>query len=302
MKKILVADALNPEAFEELNSVPDFEVTLKTGMDEAELIKTVPGFHAVVVRSATKVTENVIKASTDLEIIVRAGIGLDNIDGKAAAEANIQVANTPAATTFSVAEHTFGLMLGAVRNHGPANLSMKAHKWEKKKFSGSELNGKTLGIIGSGRIGLDLARRAIAFGMKVIACDIIDIKTTLDVNQMPLDDILKLSDIISLHLPLTDKTRHMISDKEFEKMKDGVVIVNASRGGVIDEAALLNALNSGKVRAAAIDVFEKEPPDDFSLIDHPNVTATPHIGAAAKEGQKRAGFEVVKILKEKYIP
>lgn len=301
MKKILVADALNPEAFEELNSVPDFEVTLKTGMDEAELIKTVPGFHAIVVRSATKVTENVIKASTDLEIIVRAGIGLDNIDGKAAAEANIQVANTPAATTFSVAEHTFGLMLGAVRNHGPANLSLKAHKWEKKKFSGTELNGKTLGIIGSGRIGLDLARRAIAFGMKVIACDIIDIKTTLDVKQMPLDDILRLSDIISLHLPLTDKTRHMISDKEFEKMKDGVLIVNASRGGVIDEAALLNALNSGKVRAAAIDVFEKEPPDDFSLIDHPNVTATPHIGAAAKEGQKRAGFEVVKILKEKYL-
>jgi len=301
MKKILVADALNPEALEELNAVSDFEVTLKTGMDEAELMKTIPGFHAIVVRSATKVTENVIKASTDLEIIVRAGIGLDNVDRKAAAEADIEVANTPAATTFSVAEHTFGLMLGAVRNHGPANLSMKAHKWEKKKFSGTEVYEKTLGIIGSGRIGLDLARRAIAFGMKVIASDIIEIKTTLDVKQIALDELLKQADIISLHLPLTDKTRHMISDKEFEKMKDGVVIVNASRGGVIDEAALLKALNSGKVRAAAIDVFEKEPPDDFSLIDHPNVTAMPHIGAAAKEGQKRAGLEVVKILKEKYL-
>lgn len=301
MKKILVADALNPEAFEELNALSDFEVTLKTGMDEAELMKTIPGFHAIVVRSATKVTENVIKAATDLEIIVRAGIGLDNIDGKAAAEAKIEVANTPAATTFSVAEHTFGLMQGVVRNHGPANLSMKAHKWEKKKFSGTELYEKTLGIIGSGRIGLDLARRAIAFGMKVIAHDIIEIKTTLDVKQTTLDELLKQADIISLHLPLTDKTRHMISDDEFEKMKDGVMIVNASRGGVIDEAALLKALNSGKVRAAAIDVFEKEPPDDFSLIDHPNVTATPHIGAAAKEGQKRAGFEVVKILKEKYL-
>jgi len=301
MKKILVADALNPEAFEELNALSDFEVTLKTGMDEAELMKTIPGFHAIVVRSATKVTENVIKAATDLEIIVRAGIGLDNIDGKAAAEAKIEVANTPAATTFSVAEHTFGLMQGVVRNHGPANLSMKAHKWEKKKFSGTELYEKTLGIIGSGRIGLDLARRAIAFGMKVIAHDIIEIKTTLDLKQTTLDELLKQADIISLHLPLTDKTRHMISDDEFEKMKDGVMIVNASRGGVIDEAALLKALNSGKVRAAAIDVFEKEPPDDFSLIDHPNVTATPHIGAAAKEGQKRAGFEVVKILKEKYL-
>lgn len=299
MKKILIADPLNPEAFEKLKEIPSFDVTLKTGMDEPELIKTIPEFQAAVVRGATKITKNVIAAASNLELIVRAGIGLDNIDLKAAQEKGVQVANTPAATSISVAEHTFGLMLGSVRNHDKANLSMKAHKWEKKLFSGTELFEKTLGIIGIGRIGQEVARRALAFGMKVIAYDIIQIKTELNIKQVSLEALLSQADIISLHLPFTEKTRHLISDQEFEKMKDGVTIVNASRGGIVDEKALLKALESGKVRAAAIDVFEKEPPDDFSLIDHPKVMVTPHIGAAAKEGQKRVGLEVVKILKEK---
>lgn len=299
MKKILVCDALNPAAFNELKSIPEFEVTLKTGMDETELIKTIPDFSAAIVRGATKLTKNVINVASNLELIVRAGIGLDNIDVEAAKEKGIQVANTPSATTISVAEHTFGLMLASVRNHGKANLSMKTHKWEKKILGGTELFEKTLGIIGSGRIGLAVAERAIAFGMNVVAFDIIEIKTDLDVKQVTLEELLAQSDIISFHLPLTDTTKHMISDGEFTQMKDGVVIVNAARGGVVDENALLNALESGKARAAAIDVYEKEPTDNFSLIDHPNVIATPHIGAAAKEGQKRAGFEVVKILKER---
>jgi len=299
MKKILVADPLNPEAFEKLKDIPDFDVSLKTGMDEAELIKTIPDFHAIVVRSSTRVTKNVIEAASNLELIVRAGIGLDNIDCDAAKEKGIQVANTPAATTISVTEHTFGLMLAAVRNHGKANLSMKAHRWEKKLFAGTELYEKTLGLIGMGRIGIEVARRALVFGMRVIGYDIIDITCDLDFNQLCVDDVLAQADIISLHLPFTEETKHMISDKEFEKMKDGVILVNASRGGIVDEKALLKALESGKVRAAAIDVYEKEPPDEFSLIDHPNVIATPHIGAAAKEGQKRAGMEVVKILKER---
>lgn len=284
---------------EKLKEISDFEVTLKTGMDEAELINTIPEFHAAVVRSATKVTRKVIDAASNLELIVRAGIGLDNIDLEAAREKRVQVANTPAATTISVTEHTFGLMLGAVRNHGPANLSMKAHKWEKKSFAGTELYEKTLGIIGMGRIGQEVARRALVFGMKVIAYDIIDIQTGLEVKQVTFDELLAQADIISLHLPLTDQTKHMISDQEFEKMKDGVIIINASRGGIVDEKALLKALESGKIRAAALDVYEKEPPSEFSLIDHPKVTATPHIGAAAKEGQKRAGMEVVNILKQR---
>jgi D-3-phosphoglycerate dehydrogenase len=217
----------------------------------------------------------------------------------ASKEKGIQVTNTPAATSISVAEHTFGLMLAAVRNHGRANLSMKEHKWEKKILSGTELYGKTLGIIGIGRIGQEVAKRALAFGMKVIAYDIIEVETNLDVKQVTLDDLLSQADIITLHLPLTEKTKHMISDQEFEKMKAGVILINASRGGIVDENALLKAVESEKVRAAGLDVFEQEPPDDFSLIDHPNVIATPHIGAAAKEGQKRAGMEVVKILKER---
>ena len=301
MKKILVADALNEEALEELKSIPEFEVTLKTGMDEDELVKTIHDFHATVVRGATKVTSKAIDAASNLELIVRAGIGLDNINLEAAKAKGIQVANTPAATSISVAEHTFGLMLAAVRNHGKANLSMKEHKWEKKLFSGTELYGKTLGIMGIGRIGQEVAKRALAFGMKVIAFDVIEVQTDLDVKQVSWEELISQADIITLHLPLTDKTRHMISDKEFGMMKDGVILINASRGGTVDEKALMEALESGKVRAAALDVFAKEPPDEFTLVDHPNVIATPHIGAAAKEGQKRAGMEVVSILKERLV-
>jgi D-3-phosphoglycerate dehydrogenase len=299
MKKVLICDPMDPDAFEELKSISGLDATLKTGMDEEELVRTIPDYHAAVVRSATKITKPVIEAGTNLELLVRAGIGLDNIDVAEAGKKGIQVFNTPSATTISVAEHTFGLMLATVRNHGPANLSMKAHKWEKKKFKGTELYEKTLGIIGSGRIGLAVAERALAFGMKVVVFDIVDIQTSLDIQQVELDSLLAQSDLISLHLPLTDSTKHMISDEAFGKMKDGVIIINAARGGVVDEQALLRALESGKVRAAATDVYEKEPPEDFSLIDHPNVIAMPHIGAAASEGQKRAGFEVVRILREK---
>jgi len=300
MKKILVCDPMDPDALAGLEAVSEFDVTIKTGMDEQELMDTVPGYHAAVIRSATRLTKNVIDSTQGMEIIVRAGIGLDNVDQIAAAEKGIQVNNTPSATTISVAEHAFGLMLAAVRNHGPANLSMKAHKWEKKLFKGSELYEKTLGIIGSGRIGLAVAERALAFGMKVVAFDIVQIQTDLDVRQAHLEEVLAQADVISLHLPISDSTRHMISDKEFEQMKDGVILVNAARGGVVDEDALLKALEAGKVRAAALDVYEKEPATNFELIDHPKVLATPHIGAAAGEGQKRAGLEVVKILKDKY--
>lgn len=299
MKKILIADSLDKEATELLKAVPGFEVTVKTGLDEAGLVAAIPGFNAVVVRSATKITKPVIDASTDLEIVVRAGIGLDNVDAVAAKAKGIKVANTPAATTVSVAEHTFGLMLGAVRQHGRGNVGMKQHMWEKKVLHGTELYQKTLGLIGSGRIGLAVAERAIAFGMKVVAYDPVKIETKLPVVQVPLDEVLAKADVISLHVPKQPKP--ILGEAEFAKMKTGVVIVNAARGGVVDEKALLAALNSGKVKAAALDVFDKEPPEDWTLIDHPNVTATPHIGAQAEEGQKRAGLEVVKILKEKLV-
>jgi D-3-phosphoglycerate dehydrogenase len=297
MIKVLIADSLDKEAVERLKAVPGFEVTVKTGLVGAGRVKTIPGVSAGGIRSATKITRPVIEAGTDLRIIVRAGIGLDNVDSAAAKEKKIAVANTPAATSITVAEHTFGLMLGAVRNHGRAVVSMKQHKWEKKALGGTELYGKTLGIIGCGRIGIEVARRAIAFGMKVLAYDVIPIKTDLAVTQVPMDELLAKSDLITLHIP--KQPQPVVGAAEILKMKDGVIIVNVARGGVVDEKALLDGLNSGKVRAAALDVFAKEPPEDFTLIDHPNVTPIPHLGAAAKEGQQRAGLEVVKILKER---
>ncbi len=297
MKKILVADKLDAEALDKLKASPKFEVTVKTGMDEPALVATIPGFNAVVVRGATKVTRKAIEASTNLEIILRAGIGLDNVDAAAAKEKGIAVANTPAATTISVAEITMGLMLSAVRQLGRANLTMKEHKWEKKTFSGTELYGKTLGVIGGGRIGQAVAERALAFGMKVLVYDVLDVKTSLPIRQVGLSELLADSDIVTLHIPKQPK--YIIGRDEIAAMKNGAIIVNAARGGVVDEKALLDGLNSGKIGAAALDVFEKEPPVDFALIDHPNVVATPHIGAAAEEGQKRAGLEVVKILMER---
>jgi D-3-phosphoglycerate dehydrogenase len=297
MTKILIADGMDKEALEQLKAVPGFEVTLRKGLSEAELIELVPGHSAVVVRSASKITKPVIEAGKDLKVLVRAGIGLDNIDREAAKAKGIFVANTPAATSITVAEHTFGLMLGAVRNHGKAILSMKAHKWDKKSLEGTELFGKTLGIIGFGRIGTEVAKRALAFGMTVVAYDVIPIKTDLAVKQVPLDDLLVVADLITLHVP--KQAKPILGETEFAKIKAGVIVINVARGGVVDEKALLAALNAGKVRAAALDVYDKEPPEDFTLVDHPNVIPIPHLGAASVEGQQRAGLEVVRILKEK---
>jgi D-3-phosphoglycerate dehydrogenase len=297
MTKILIADGMDKEALDQLRAVPGFEITVNKGMSEADLVGTVPGYSAVVVRSASKITRPVMDAGKDLKVLVRAGIGLDNIDQVAAKEKGIFVTNTPAATSITVAEHTFGLMLGAVRNHAKAVLSMKAHKWDKKALEGTELFGKTLGIIGCGRIGIEVAKRALAFGMTVLAYDPITIKTDLAVKQVALDELLAKADLITLHVPKQPKP--ILGEAEFAKMKSGVIIVNVARGGVVDEKALLAALNSGKVRAAALDVYDKEPPEDFSLVDHPNVIPIPHLGAAAAEGQQRAGLEAVRILKDK---
>jgi D-3-phosphoglycerate dehydrogenase len=297
MTKILVADGMDKGALEQLKAVPGFEVVVNKGMSEADLIAAAPGVSAIVVRSASKITKPVIEAGRDLKVLVRAGIGLDNIDQAAAKEKGIFVANTPAATSITVAEHTFGLMLGAVRNHWKAVLTMKAHQWEKKALEGTELYGKTLGIIGFGRIGQEVAKRALAFGMTVVAFDVIPIKTDLAVKQVPLDELLAAAELITLHVP--KQAKPILGPAEFAKARDKVIIVNVARGGVVDEKALLEALNSGKVRAAALDVFDKEPPEDFSLVDHPNVIPIPHLGAAAVEGQQRAGLEAVRILKEK---
>lgn len=298
MKKILIADKLSDLALDNLKSIKDFRVEIKTGLKEDELASIIQEFDAIVVRSATKVTKNVLNSAKNLKIAVRAGIGLDNIDVETAKNKGVFVANTPEATSISVAELTIGLMLALVRKICFANSTMKDHKWEKKILEGEELYGKTAGIIGFGRIGKEVAKREIAFGMKVLAHDIVKQKTDLPVSQVSKEELLKNSDFISVHLPLTETTKDILSHREFEIMKNGVYLINVSRGGVVNEKALFDALNSGKVSGAALDVFSVEPPEDFSLIDHLNVIATPHIGASAKEGQERAGMEVIKILKE----
>jgi len=291
MTKILIADGMDKGALEQLKAVPGFEVTVNKGMSEADLIAAVPGVSGIVVRSASKITRPVIEAGKDLKVLVRAGIGLDNIDREAAKEKGIFVANTPAATSITVAEHTFGLMLGAVRNHWKAILTMKAHKWEKKALEGTELYGKTLGIIGFGRIGHEVAKRALAFGMTVVAYDIIPIKTDLAVKQVPLDELLGAADLITLHVP--KQAKPILGEAEFAKAKTGVIIVNVARGGIIDEAALADAVKSGKVAGIAFDVYSSEPPEaDNPLLSLDHAVTTPHLGASTEEAQVNVAIDI----------
>jgi D-3-phosphoglycerate dehydrogenase len=292
--KILVSDAIAEEGIAKLREA-GFEVEVKTGLKPEELIKAIPEYDGLIVRSATKVTREVIQAGKNLKAIGRAGIGLDNIDTEAAKERGIKVLNTPGATTISVAELTMGHMLALARHIPQATASLKAGKWEKKQFMGTELYGKTLGIIGVGRIGREVAKRASAFGMDIVAYDPYvreaDVRD-LGLKLLPLEDLLQYSDYITIHVPLTPETRHMLGKREFELMKPGVRIINCARGGVIDEQALYEALVSGKVAGAALDVFEEEPPKDNPLLKLDNVIGTPHLGASAEEGQLRAGVEI----------
>jgi D-3-phosphoglycerate dehydrogenase len=297
--KILVADKLSPKAVELLKEIPEFEIFEMIGQDPESLKTEIENVEAVVIRSATKLKRDILEKGKNLKIVVRAGIGLDNVDKDFAREKGIEVRNTPFATSITVAEYTLALMLGICRYIGPAYKSMKDHKWEKKFFSkGMELYGKTAGIIGFGRIGKEIAKRELAMGMKVVFSDIIDIQTDIDTRQVALSELLMTSDFISIHLPLTESTKNLISVNEFDLMKKNAVLINVARGGVVDEKALLNALNTDKIRAAAIDVYEKEPPENFELIDHEKVYPAPHLGASTIEGQERAGLDVITILKE----
>ena len=298
--KILVSDPIAEEGIEKLRAA-GFEVDVRTGLAPEELLKIIAEYDGIIVRSATKVTRQVIEHGVNLKAIGRAGIGLDNIDLEAAKEHNIKVLNTPGATSISVAELALGHMLALARRIPQATASLKAGKWEKKRFMGTELYGKTLGIIGIGRIGREVAKRALALGMDLLAYDPYAKEESvrdLGVKLLPLDDVLAHSDYITIHVPLTEETQHLLSTNEFEKMKDGVRIVNCARGGVVDEEALYNALVSGKVAGAALDVFEEEPPKESKLLQLDNVIATPHIGASTVEGQRRAGVEIAEKMIE----
>lgn len=304
--KILLTDGLAPITDQEL--LDSVELDDRKGISAEELMTVIDNYDAVIVRGRTKITDTVLSLSKNLKVVGRMGVGVDNIDLKAAKSHGVTVVNAPVATTVSVAELTIGLMLGLIRDIPKADCGMKAGEWLKKELVGSELYQKTLGIIGYGNIGSDVCKRALAFDMKVIAYDHLvspdKIKSEC-AEPVNFEDLLKRSDIITMHLPHNESTHYMLSEEQFSMMKNGVHIICAARGGVIKESALLTALDSGKVAGAALDVFEAEPPGDAPLPKHPKVIATPHIGAQTKEAQLRAGHdivsEVVAALEEKSL-
>jgi len=299
--KILITEPISQEG-KEIFEKEGFEIIEKMNLEKEELKLALQGVDAVVVRSKTKIDREIIEAADKLKVIGRAGIGLDNVDLTAAEEKNIEVLNTPEAPVISVAELTLGLILACSRNIKRATLSLKEGKWEKEKLEGMEIYGKTLGIIGLGRIGKEVAKRAISLGMKVIFYDP-NVDYFPETEKVDLDALYSSSDIITVHTPLIPQTSHLISKDAFLKMKDNVIFINCARGGIVDEEALYEALTQGKIFAAGLDVFEKEPAIGNKLIYLPNVVVTPHLGSQTKEGQLRVGKEiaekVTKALKEK---
>jgi D-3-phosphoglycerate dehydrogenase len=294
--KILIADKLGQAGLDRLDQMADVAYDVRTGLAKDALLVILPDYDAVIVRSDTQLDADLIAAGTRLKVIGRAGIGVDNIDVAAATARGVQVMNTPHANSVATAEQTMALMLAANRHTVPAHNSVAAGQWERSKFVGTELAGKTLGIIGFGYIGRLVTRRAQAFDMRVVAFDpfvTAEDCSVLGVEWLALADLLAQSDIITLHAVVTPESKEMINAETLAAMKDGVVIVNVARGKLINEQALADALNSGKVRAAALDVYQAEPPVGSPLIGLPNVLHTPHLGASSREAQHRVGIEIV---------
>jgi D-3-phosphoglycerate dehydrogenase len=302
MNKILVSDALSEEGLKVFKESKELVVDVKTDLKPEALKEIIKDYDALVVRSATKVTKDVIESAKKLKVIGRAGVGLDNVDLEAATQKGIIVMNTPGGNTISTAEHTFSMILVLSRNIAQANSSMKKGEWKRSKFMGVELYNKVLGIIGFGRIGSEVAKRALSFGMRVLTYDPFlskQVAENIGVEIAELKKILTESDYITVHTPLTDETKHMISDKEFGAMKKGVRIINCARGGIIDELALVRALKEQKVAAAAMDVFESEPlSPDSELLKFDTVITTPHLGASTEEAQINVAIEVAQVVRD----
>jgi len=301
--KVAICDPIAKEGVEFLKS-KGVEVIDLTEIPKEELPKHIGDVDALIVRSATKVRKEMIDSAPNLKVIGRAGVGLDNIDVEYAKSKGIKVVNTPGATSISVAELAIGLMLAVYRKIAYADRETRAGNWPKKKCKGMELYGKTLGIIGFGKIGREVAKRAKALGMKVIYYSRTrkeDYEKSLGVEYRELDKLLEEADIVTLHVPLTPETKHLINEERIAKMKDGAVIINTARGGVVDEEALYNALKSGKLYGAALDVYENEPLKESKLFELDNIVLTPHIGAQTKEGQKRAGVEIAEKVYEELM-
>jgi D-3-phosphoglycerate dehydrogenase / 2-oxoglutarate reductase len=300
--KVLVADSISPRGVEELSRDGALEVSVRTGLSENELVEIIADFNAIVVRSETKVTANVLDNGKSLRVIGRAGVGVDNVDVETATRRGIVVLNAPSGNTVSTAEHAFSLLLSVARKIPLADASVRQGSWNRKNFEGVELYSKALGIIGIGRIGGELSRRAMAFGMRVLAYDPYLSATRARSLQVELvdelDDLLAASDFISLHTPLTAETRHLLNAQRLQRTRRGVRIINCARGGLIDEAALCAALQGGHVAAAALDVFEAEPlPADSPLRAAPNLVLTPHLGASTAEAQESVGIEIAQSVR-----
>jgi len=293
--KILVGDILAQEGVALLRESPDIAVDVKPKMELRELINCIGEYDALLVRSATKVTKEVIDAAKNLRVIGRAGVGVDNIDVEAASKKGILVMNTPGGNTISAAEHTMSMLLALSRSIPQANISLKSKQWEKKKFLGTEIFKKTLGIIGLGRIGAEVAKRAHSFGMEIIAYDPYISKTyarEIGAKLVSFQELIKQADYITIHVPLTSETKNLINRETINQMKEGVKIINCARGGIIDEEALAEAVKLGKVSGAALDVFEKEPPFDSPVLGLENIIVTPHLGASTEEAQINVAREI----------
>jgi len=291
--KVLVSDPIAEEGIAVLKEVA--QVDVQTGLSEQELKEIIGEYDGLMVRSGTKVTADIIEAGRNLKVIGRAGVGVDNIDVEKATKEGIIVVNAPEANTISAAEHTMGLMLALARNIPPAYCSLRCGEWQRSKFVGMELYNKTLGIIGLGRIGGEVAKRARAFGMNILAydpCLCPKRAGELGVKPASLEEIYAQSDIITIHAPKNLTTLYMIGEEELSRMKDGVRIINCARGGLIDEKALCDAITSGKVAGAALDVFEEEPPGENPLLELEQVITTPHLGASTREAQINVSLHV----------
>jgi len=298
---VLICDPISPKGIALLQRRPEMNVVvLEKRLSEAELLPQVAETEAIVVRSETKITRKVIEAAPKLRVVGRAGVGIDNIDIEAATQRGVVVMNTPGGNTISTAELTFSMLMALARKIPQAHASMKAGEWNRKAFQGVELNNKTLGILGMGRIGSEVARRAIVFGMRVLAYDpylSLSRAKALQVELVELDEVLARSDFITVHMPMSDETRGMINAAAFAKMKKGARVLNCARGGIVNEKDLHDAIQSGHVAGAALDVYEIEPPPkEYPLRDLPQVIMTPHLGASTEEAQENVGIEVAEAI------
>jgi len=294
--KVLILDKISKEGIEMMKK-EGIEVDVKTDFPKDKIKEIIDDYEGVVVRSKTKLTREVLKDTKNLKFIIRAGVGLDNIDLETAKERGIEVFNTPKASSIAVAELTLGFLIALSRFIPQATFSLKEGKWEKEKFKGVELFGKTLGILGLGRIGKEVAKRAKAFGMRILAYDP-QVSSSELAEMVDFETLIRNSDYITLHLPLTPETKNLINAEVIARMKDGVFIVNCARGGIIDEKALCEALRSQKVKGAGFDVFEEEPPKNKELLELENFICTPHIGASTIEAQEKISKEVAKVVIE----